>query len=124
MTVTKKNIKGFPIASDPGSLQGLKGTEDIIKLRDTFVIFDYSDTNDKYQIGYAIIYPGCRTGGHVHEDAEEIYHIIDGRGKMIIGEEEFEIEPGDTFIIPSHKMHSTINTGNIPIKFFWTVIKT
>ncbi|GAI74037.1 unnamed protein product, partial [marine sediment metagenome] len=51
-----KNIKEFPVASDPGSLRSLKDTDDIVKLRDAFIIFDYPDTNDKYQIGYAMVF--------------------------------------------------------------------
>ncbi|GAG58641.1 unnamed protein product [marine sediment metagenome] len=43
--------------------------------RDAFIIFDYPDTNDKYQIGYAMVYPGGKTGGHVHEDDQYIYSI-------------------------------------------------
>jgi len=122
MKVIKKNLKDFPVASDPGSLRSLKSSDELIKLRDSFVIFDSKETKNRYDIGYAIIYPGGKTGGHSHEEAEEIYHIIDGRGKMILGDEEFDIESGDTFIVPSKVMHSTLNTGSTPIKFFWAVI--
>ncbi len=123
MAISKKNLKDFPRPTGSGSLMGLIETGDLVKLRDPFIIFDYDDTDGRYQIGYAIIYPGGKTGGHAHEDAEEIYHIIDGKGRMIIGEEEFDIGAGDTFIVPSQKMHSTKNTGNMPMKFFWSVIK-
>jgi len=123
MGVMKKSIKEFPAASDPGSLQSLKGTDKLVKLRDTFIIFDYPDTDNKYQIGFCMVYPGGKTGGHVHEDAEEIYHIIDGRAKMIVGDEEFEVEAGDTFLVPAHKMHTTMNPYNTVVKFFWSVIR-
>ncbi|NQT66696.1 MAG: cupin domain-containing protein [Actinobacteria bacterium] len=123
MEVIKKNIKEFPVADDSGSLRSLKDTDELVKLRDTFIIFDYPDTNDKYQIGLCMVYPGGKTGGHVHDDAEEIYYIIDGKAKMVVGEEEFEAEAGDTFIVPPHKMHTTLNPFNIPVKFFWSVIR-
>jgi len=122
MKILKKNLKEFPVASDSGSLRSLKNTDELVKLRDTFIIFDYPETNDKYQMGYCLVYPGGKTGGHTHDNAEEVYHIIDGRAKMIVGEEEFEVEAGDTFIIPAQKIHTTLNPFNRPVKFFWCVI--
>ncbi len=124
MAVTKKNYKNLPAASDSGSFHDFKKSKEPIKLRDPYILFDFQETKNKYQIGYLIVYPGCRTGGHIHDDAEEVYHVINGYGRMVIGEDEFDIEPADTFIVPSHKMHFTFNTGNSPLKMFWAVVKT
>jgi len=123
MEIAKKNIMDFPLASDSGSLRGLKGSDEVIKLRDTFIVFDYTETNERYQVGYAIVYPGCRTGGHTHDDAEEIYYVVAGKGRMCVGDEEVEIRAGDIFVVPQGKAHSTINFGNIPLEFFWAVIR-
>lgn len=122
MQILKKNYKKFPVASDPGSLRSLKNTDELLKLRDTFIIFDYPETNDRYQMGYCITYPGGKTGGHIHDNSEEIYHIIDGRAKMVVGEKEFDVEAGDTFIVPARQMHTTLNPFNVPVKFFWCVV--
>lgn len=122
MAIDKKNYFQYLIDSGQGSLASLKVTNEFIKLRDNYIFFDFNNTNNKYQAGYTIVYPGCRTGGHAHINSEEIYHIIDGKGKQIIGEEEFEITIGDTFIVPVSSEHTTINTGCIPLKYFWIVI--
>lgn len=122
MNTKKRNYYQSHIDKNPGSLRSLIGTDDFIKLRDVYLIFDYKDTGNKYQVGAATLYPGCKTGGHIHDSSEEVYHIIDGFGRQIVGEEEFDIVPGDTFIVPATKNHVTINTGCVSLKYFWIVI--
>lgn len=121
MIIKKKNCKDIQVDHGPGTLQSLKNTNELITLRDTIIFFNFKDTKNKYQIGYTIVYPGCRTVGHAHDDREEIYNILDGYGKMIVEEHEFEIEPGDTFIVPHKKFHVMLNTSNTPLKCFWIV---
>ena len=123
MAVVKKNLENITIASGPGTLTDMVKSTGQEKLRDPYVFFDFENTNGRYQIGYGIIYPGCKTGGHIHDDAEEIYHIIDGCGKMTVGDDTFDIVPGDTYVVPMHKMHYSICTSNAPLKLFWAVCK-
>lgn len=35
------------------------------------------------------------------ETTSAVYHVISGRGRSVIGEEEFTWEQGDTFCVPS-----------------------
>jgi mannose-6-phosphate isomerase-like protein (cupin superfamily) len=123
MAAHKRNLEDLSLASGPGTLSDLAKSAGKQKLRDPYVFFDYENTDGRYQIGYGIIYPGCKTGGHVHDEAEEIYHIIDGFGTMTVGDDTFDIAPGDTYIVPMHKTHFSACTSNTPLKLFWIVCR-
>ena len=43
---------------------------------------------------------------HYHERTAEIYYILAGWGRMRIGEEVFEVEPGTALYIPPGKVHA------------------
>ena len=120
----KSNFLEMEIASDAKSLTAALDKAETNKVRDPYVLFDWDSSEGKnFQAGYAILYPGCRTGGHDHDDVEEVYHAINGSGIMHIGEESFEFGPGDTWIVPRYQFHWTENTGNRPIELFWILIK-
>ena len=119
-----KNVSDLQRASDGKSLKALLEKSGVNSLRDPYIIFDWDDSESKnFQAGYAIVYPGCRTGGHAHEDVEEVYHVVSGTGMMHIGDESFEIGPGDTWIVPLHQDHWTENLGNRALEFFWILVK-
>jgi mannose-6-phosphate isomerase-like protein (cupin superfamily) len=93
------------------------------EVRDPYILFNPEDSQSECTVGYAIIYPGCKTSGHTHEDVEEVYHIVRGEGVMTIGDKNYNIKAGDTFIVPLYNFHSTENTGNMPLELFWTLVK-
>lgn len=43
---------------------------------------------------------------HYHEHTVEIYYILAGWGRMRVGDEVFEIEPGTVIYIPPGKVHA------------------
>jgi len=120
-----KNINNMETANDKKSLSALLKSVKTNAVRDPYIVFKPEETQSKlFTAGYAIIYPRCKTGGHTHDDVEELYYIIKGKGKMTVGEETFDITAGDTFIVPLHHFHATENTGNTPLEIFWVLIKT
>lgn len=64
----------------------------------------------------AIIEPGSSTKTHVHDKAEELYHVIAGTGIMTLDSERFPIFEGDTICIRPGSSHGVENTGNGPLK--------
>lgn len=42
---------------------------------------------------------------HYHEEMEEIYYVVEGEGKMVLDEEEMDLEEGDLIYIPSEVQH-------------------
>jgi len=64
-----------------------------------------------------LVEPGVTTEPHEHQDTEEVYYIINGLGKVRIGEEEEEVGEGDAIYIPPARAHSLTNTGSYPLRF-------
>jgi mannose-6-phosphate isomerase-like protein (cupin superfamily) len=93
-------------------------------LRDTYYLIDPDDSPSKnLTMGYTVIYPSGKTTGHAHDDMEELYYILTGKGKMVIGDDEFPIRAGDAFYVPFGEYHVTYNTGNQPLAMVWVTGK-
>jgi mannose-6-phosphate isomerase-like protein (cupin superfamily) len=93
-------------------------------LRDTYYLIDPENSPSKnLTMGYTIIYPTGKTTGHGHADLEEVYYILSGKGKMVIGKDEFPIQAGDAFYVPFGEYHVTYNTGNQPLAMVWVTGK-
>ena len=59
----------------------------------------------------AVVPPGAVTYAHVHREAEELYHVTAGTGRMTLGDEIFDVGPGDTVRIAPGTPHYVANTG-------------
>ena len=93
-------------------------------LRDTYYLIDPEHSPSKnLTMGYTVVYPTGKTTGHAHADMEEVYYILTGTGKMIVGGDEFVINAGDAFYIPFGEYHVTYNTGNQPLAMVWVTGK-
>jgi mannose-6-phosphate isomerase-like protein (cupin superfamily) len=91
--------------------------------RDVFNLVLPQDTEGGVlHAGFTIVYPGCRTKGHVHADREEIYYFVRGKGIMGVEGKEYDVAAGDTFYVPFGPFHTTINPNSIPLEFFWITI--
>ena len=114
------NINEINPAEGKGTLSFLlKDKEDNV-LRDSYILISPENSKSKnLTLGHTILYPHCRANGHSHDDREEIYYVIKGRGKMLIGNDEFEACSGDAFYIDFGLFHSTVNTSNIPMEIIW-----
>ena len=53
---------------------------------------------------------------HKHQYHSESIYVIKGEGKMIIGEDSFEISEGDYFNIPKNTPHSLEVISDVPMK--------
>ncbi|MEE4300096.1 MAG: cupin domain-containing protein [Pseudomonadales bacterium] len=54
---------------------------------------------------------GGRTTLHRHHRTEELYHVLSGQGRMTLGDEHFDVGPGDTVAIPPGTAHCIENGG-------------
>jgi mannose-6-phosphate isomerase-like protein (cupin superfamily) len=82
------------------------------------------DVEPKYQVLKSITYvslaklqPRLSYEPHEHEDHEEIYFIINGTGKVKIGNEEARFRDGDVIYIPEKTTHSIVNNGEEMVNF-------
>jgi mannose-6-phosphate isomerase-like protein (cupin superfamily) len=114
------NIEEMKPDEDKRSLRhAIKERESEI-LRDTYFLIDPETSPSRnLKMGYTIVYPTGKTTGHAHEDMEEVYFILSGRGKMVIDADEFPIKEGDAFYVPFGAFHVTYNTGIQPLKILW-----
>lgn len=55
--------------------------------------------------------PGSQQSLHAHPDSEQVYVIVRGRGRMIVGGEERELEEGTLVYIPPGAEHAIENPG-------------
>ena len=53
---------------------------------------------------------------HKHEIHSEVIYVVEGKGKMTIGEETFEIKEGDYFRIPPNTYHALEVTSEQAMK--------
>ena len=72
--------------------------------------------NANQSLAEALVPVGQGTQLHRHHRSEEIYHVTEGEGRMVRGEEIFAINPGDTICIPPGTLHRVENTGPTPLK--------
>jgi mannose-6-phosphate isomerase-like protein (cupin superfamily) len=61
--------------------------------------------------------PGAATAPHFHPRTEEIYYLLEGRGRMQIGGDVREVGPGDAVAIPPGQRHQITNTGEETLRF-------
>lgn len=69
-------------------------------------------SSQNQSLAEAVVPGGTRTHLHRHHRSEELYHITSGSGMMQLGEDEFEVNSGDTVCIPPGTAHCIHNTGN------------
>jgi mannose-6-phosphate isomerase-like protein (cupin superfamily) len=65
----------------------------------------------------ARVAPGKTTREHYHPTAEEIYYILQVKGRMKIDDEVREIGPGDGIVILPGKRHKVWNAGEDDLVF-------
>jgi mannose-6-phosphate isomerase-like protein (cupin superfamily) len=68
-------------------------------------------------VSLAKLQPGLSYEPHEHQDHEEVYYIINGSGRIKIGNEIAEFKDGDIIYIPEKTMHSITNTSEKMVEF-------
>jgi mannose-6-phosphate isomerase-like protein (cupin superfamily) len=83
-----------------------------------------TDIDPKFQCLNSITYvslaklqPTLSYEKHDHQDHEELYYIINGNGKIKIGDEVARFRDGDIIYIPEKTSHSITNDGNEMVEF-------
>ena len=90
-------------------------TKDSSQIREILTPANSSIKNQS--LAEARLAPGMSTDEHFHPKAEEVYYILEGRGRMKIEDEAREIGPGDGIAIPSGKSHRISNIGGSDLVF-------
>jgi mannose-6-phosphate isomerase-like protein (cupin superfamily) len=66
-----------------------------------------------------VLEPGEGPPLHVHDDTEQIFYVLDGRGVLEIGEtrEPHPVQAGDLVRIPRHTPHRIECAGPQPLRY-------
>ncbi len=56
---------------------------------------------------------------HIHQDAEEVIHILSGKGVSGLGEDEVEMSKGDTMFVPRGAVHWFFNPFDEPVEMIF-----
>ena len=72
--------------------------------------------NRLQSLAEATLYGGQRTQLHRHLKTEELYHVTEGQGTMVLGEQRFPITVGDTVVVPVGTPHALHNTWPVPLR--------
>lgn len=67
--------------------------------------------SDEMTLGKCTIKPGQENPRHYHPNCEEILQVISGTIAHSMGDDVFEMGPGDTIVIPPNIMHNARNVG-------------
>ena len=65
-----------------------------------------------------ILHRGKETAGHSHENEEEVYIFLIGRGKMQVGKDVFNVKKGEAVLIKKGLFHKVFNKGSDDLVFF------
>lgn len=76
-----------------------------------------------FSAGIVVMEPKGGHSRHNHPGAEEIIHVISGRGEQMVEDAEGrpivrEVGPGCSVYVPASRYHYTINTGSEPMTVY------
>ncbi len=72
---------------------------------------------ERMSLAEAVLPQGGRTECHRHPETEEIYYFLRGRGRILVGDDYYDVEPGDAILHRPGARHQTWNTGKGPLVF-------
>lgn len=67
-------------------------------------------------MGISKVDPGSSSSLHSHDNAEEIFYVVSGYGRIRVDDDEEAIEPGSCIYISPGSSHQLINTGDETLK--------
>ena len=87
-------------------------------------VLERGDSNLGIQFIHSdILEPGATVGEHPHNDSEEVYFVIDGKGIMIFDGDKFPIGPGDVCLVESGHSHGIINAPGAEMRLLVIYVK-
>lgn len=114
------NVQDRQPDEDPRSLRARVSAREKAVLRDTYRLVEPgSSPSRRLTMGCTTIYATGSTTGHSHDDMEEVYFVVSGEGIMVVGEDSYDIRPGDGLYVPPGAFHTTYQRGNLPLTVLW-----
>jgi mannose-6-phosphate isomerase-like protein (cupin superfamily) len=70
-----------------------------------------------YSLARARLGPGESTAPHRLTGESEVYYILEGTGRLHVGETSAAVAPGDTVVVPAGAVQWLVCTGAGPLEF-------
>ena len=80
---------------------------DVAGLNQITVLLDRSET-ELTEIGWNCWRAGLDGPPHRHDDKDQVFYITDGEGTVVLGEDRYEVSPGNAVYVPAGLIHQTI----------------
>ena len=74
-------------------------------------------SSQRHSVAAIMIPPGKASLLHVHPVTEESYYILQGQARMLVGDEEAVLVPGQAVLIPPQIPHKIVNSGATDLAF-------
>jgi mannose-6-phosphate isomerase-like protein (cupin superfamily) len=75
------------------------------------------ETTERHSLAYVTLSPGKSALLHYHPQAEESYFILKGQARMVVGDEEATVRPGQAILIQPDQAHKITNLGQEDLEF-------
>lgn len=108
-------IRRWTMTADTAIWEPVESTKGM-RLRCKYLLDGASGTPD-FVTGLASISPDTHYTIHRHEPAE-IYYVLEGHATIHVGDEAYEVGPGDTVYVPAWGPHG-IDTRGEQLEMFW-----
>jgi len=69
-----------------------------------------------YFIDHCLLLPDTSIGYHQHNTIEEIYYVMEGRGRFTVNDKTFDVGPGDALPCRLHDSHGLYNNTGEPLE--------
>lgn len=89
----------------------------IIRDNEVYTVRD-NTTLKNLVLSSTMLNPNQQTTGHSHQGQEEIYFFVSGKGAIQIGNDLFEAESGDVFLIEDGLFHKVFNKSDTEQLYF------
>jgi quercetin dioxygenase-like cupin family protein len=80
------------------------------------------DGMSNFDCGMQEVAPGSFVREHAHDRNEELIFVFAGEGEAVVDGETHPMRPGTTFYLAPDSRHLFRNTGDQPMRFFWTLL--
>jgi len=82
------------------------------------LIIDRKDS-EAVEVFFTVLEPGEKSPLHVHRDCEQLWYVIEGRGRLLIGQErqEYTIGTGDVVLSRRNLFHALENIGDSRLRY-------
>lgn len=75
-------------------------------------------TGKHMQLVLMTLQVGEEIGSEVHEGHDQFFRIEEGKGRVMIDDNSYDIEDDDAIIVPAGARHNVINTGSEPLRLY------